>query len=321
MEFSKLTRRASAACVGATLALGAIALTPAAAMASGTANVQVTVTSAQANAGSVAVTNITDSTTYGTCQAPSSPGSNTCTISGVPAESGVLLIAQPASGEMLGTWSEKCRTAPGAVCHIQSGTNGRTTPAGVTLVPASGPSVGASPVYVSGPTPNSCSAAEATTVSGTGFAPNSAATLSDDGNAVASGTTDGDGNVSFPYTPASSEPGVYRVLTITVGAQSAATDVYNSGRFCVTTAVVETGMDTLTVNVAGLDANSSDTYVQVRGQSATVINTDSTGAGSATTPAFACPAGKNVTYRLYGERGVGTQAQYSFNTGFLTYPC
>lgn len=312
--------RGRAACVvGAALALAAIALTPAAASASGTANMQVTVTSSQANAGSVAVTNTTDSTTYGTCQAPSSPGSNTCTI-GVPTQSGVLLIAQPASGEMLGTWSGKCAGAPGPVCHIQAGPNGMTVSSAVTLVPASGPAASASPVYVSGPTPNSCSTAEATTVSGTGFAPDTAATLSDDGTAVASSTTDGSGNVSFAYTPASSEPGVYRTLTITVGGQSAGTDVYNSGHFCFTTTSTSPGMETLTVNASGLDANSSDNYVQVRGQSPVAIDADSTGSGSVTTPAFACASGQTVAWRLYGTRGVGTRSQYSYEVS-LTVTC
>lgn len=320
MGFFKSSRRGRAACIGIASALAAIAVMPASASATGTASVQVTVTSTQANAGSIALTNVTDSTTYGTCQASATPGSNTCTIS-VPALSGVLLIAQPAAGEATGTWSGKCAGTPGPVCHIQSAANGKTTSATARLKRTSGPAVGASPVYLAGPTPNGCSAAESTTVSGTGFEPNTTATLSDDGNAVASSTTDASGSVSFSYTPASSEPGVYRTLTIAVGSRSAGTDVYNSGRFCITTTTTAPGMDTLTANVSGLDANSSDTYVQVAGQSPTVIDGDSTGAGSSTTPAFSCATGKTFTFRLYGQRGVGTLAHYSYIVADVKYSC
>src|SRR5581483_11334817 len=119
-----------------------------------------------------------------------------------------------------------------------------------------------SSAYVSGPTPNGCSSGEATTVSGTGLPQLSAVTLSDDGNVVASGTTDSGGNVTFPYTPAASQPGVYRTLTLTAGGQSASTDVYNSGRFCWGITSPSTGMDQFTVNVSDLDANSGTTYFQ-----------------------------------------------------------
>lgn len=295
-------------------------LAPAGASAAGTANVQVTVGSPQANAGSVLVENIVQTTTYGSCASPSTPGSNTCTIS-VPSDSGVLLIAQPASGETLGGWAGKCSSAPGPVCHIQSG-NANTTSLGMKLVPAgSGPAASASPEYVTGPTPNGCNAAEATTVTGTGFPANAAVILSDDGTVVASDTTDSGGNVTFPYTPAASEQGIYRTLTLTAGGQTASTDVYNSGHFCLQFSSPAPGMDQVTVNVSGLDANSSDNAFQILNRTPIVISADATGAGSASTPVFACKPGTTVTYRIYGERGVGTPSKYTYNNTGLTFTC
>lgn len=323
MGFFKPARRGLALGIGGALALAiaSAGLTPAAASAAGTANIKVTVGSSQSKAGNVIVENTVQTTTYGTCAAPSTPGSKTCTIP-VPTKSGVLLLAQPASGEALGMWTGKCKGAPGPVCHIQSRGNGRTTASAVTLVRAgSGPTVTASPEYVFGPTPNGCSAAAGTTVSAVRFPANSHAKLRDDGHVVASTTTNGSGKVTFAYTPAASEPGVYRTLTITAGSHSAGTDVYNSGHFCIVSNSPSTGMDTLTADVSGLDANSTDNYIQVAGQQPTVINADATGAGSATTPAFACEAGQSITYRLYGVRGVGTSAKYSYNDTGLTYPC
>lgn len=303
------------------VAIAAAGLTSASAFAAGSAKVRITVSSRHADAGKVLIENTVQTATYGTCVAPSTPGSKTCTIS-VPTRAGVLVIAQPASRKALGTWTGTCAGAPGPVCHIQAGGNGKTTATAVTLVRAgSGPAVSASPDYVFGPTPNACGGGAGTTVSGAGFPANSQAKLRDDGHVVASTKTDGSGNVTFAYTPATSEPGVYRTLTITASSHSAGTDVYNSGHFCIVSSSPSPGMDTLTADVSDLDANSSDNYIQVAGQAPTVIKADATGAGSATTPAFACTAGNSVTYRLYGVRGKGTSAKYSYDDTGLTSPC
>ena len=288
---------------------------PSAAGADTSASVTITINSKQASPGTVEVTNNVGSV-YGTCVGAQSHGGTTCNIS-VPVNSGVLLIAQPSQGEQVDKWTGPCTGTPGDVCHVQSGAGGTTTSVAVKL---SHTASGAAAISLSSPEmagsgPNNCIPSESVTASGSGFPVNTAATLSDDGYVVASGSTDSLGNVSLTDGPGAGEPGIYRVLTLDVGGVTASNDVFNSGIFCV--AQFSTG-GTISVRVdaSGLDANSSSTSIAFPGQSPVPVVADSTGSGSGTTPYYPCTPGNQYGVVFTGTRGAGTHQAYTFSATF-----
>ena len=89
-----------------------------------------------------------------------------------------------------------------------------------------------------------------------GYLPDVEATLTDDGVQVQTGMTGAGGSVQLADTPAS-EGGIYRALTITVGAQSASTDAENRSFLCLATSGTGTGSVSVTETVVDEDANSS----------------------------------------------------------------
>ena len=297
----------------ALIAGGGVVAWPTAAGADTSASVTITVNSKQASPGAVEVTNNIGSNVYGTCAGAQSHGGVSCNIS-VPANSGVLLIAQPSPGEQVEKWTGPCSGTPGDVCHVQSGAGATSTSVAVKLSRSvsGAPEVSLSNPEMAGSGPNGCVPGESVTASGSGFPVNSAATLRDDGNVVASGSTDSSGNVSLTDGPGLGEPGVYRVLTLEVGGVTASNDVYNSGFFCVTQFTTG-GTIAVRVDASGLDANSSSTSITFPGQTPVQVVADSTGSGSTTTPYYSCTPGNQYGVAFTGTRGAGSHQAYTFS--------
>lgn len=293
---------------------GAVAW-PSAAGADTSASVTITINSKQAGPGTVEVTNNVGDV-YATCTDAQSHGGTTCTVS-VPANSGVLLIAQPSQGEQVEKWTGPCNGTPGDVCHVQSGAAGTTTSVSVKLsqMASGAAAVALSSPEMAGSAPNNCTPSESVTASGTGFPANTAATLSDDENVVASGSTDSQGNVSLTDGPGAGEPGIYRVLTLDAGGVTASNDVFNSGIFCVAQFTAG-GTISVRVDASGLDANSSSTSITFPGQSPVPVVADSTGSGSSTTPYYPCTPGNQYGVVFTGTRGAGTHQAYTFSATF-----
>lgn len=295
------------------IAGGGVVAWPSAAGADTPASVSITINSKQASPGAVEVTDNVGSSIYGTCTGAQSHGGVSCNIS-VPADSGVLLIAQPSAGEQIEKWTGPCTGTPGDVCHVQSGAGGTTTSLAVKLSPQApgAPAISLSNPEMAGSGPNGCSPNESVTASGSGFPANTAATLSDDGNVVASGSTDSNGNVSLTDGPSAGEPGIYRVLTLDVGGIAESNDVYNSGFFCVTQ-LTTGGTIAVRVDASGLDPNSSSTSITFPGQAPVLIVADSTGSGSGMTPYYPCTPGNSYGVTFTGTRGAGSHQDYTFS--------
>ena len=306
--------RLASALTLALIAGGGAVAWPSAAGADTPSSVAITISSKQASPGSVEVTNGSGSSVYGTCTAAQNHGGVTCTFP-VPANSGVLLIAQPSPGEQVDKWTGPCSGTPGDICHVQSGAGGTTTSLAVKLSPAApgAPDIAVSNPEVAGSGPNGCTPNESVTANGSGFPADTAATLSDDGNVVASGSTDSSGSVSLTDGPGAGEPGIYRVLTLQAGAVAASTDVYNSGYFCVTQFPTGSSI-AIRVDASGLDANSSSTSITFPGQAPVTVVADSTGSGSGTTPYYPCTAGSQYDVAFTGTRGAGSHQAYTFST-------
>lgn len=286
----------------------------------GSASVTVELTSAQPNPGDVKVSDLTGTTIYGTCAGLSMPGMATCSVP-IPAKSDVLLVGQPSAGEQVTAWTKTCEGSPGPVCHIESGGTGYSKKIVVTVGPATAgtPTVTTSQPSLDGSAPNDCDPDQSVTVSGSGFPADTSVTLSDDGNVVASGTTDGNGKAQLTDGPGGSEPGIYRTLAMSAGGKSATTDVFNAAYVClaISTTPHPTGTISATVDASGLDANSNDVAIRFKGNQLTPIDANSTGAGTATTPYYTCKLGKTYTAHVSGTRGIGTEQQYTFVYAFM----
>lgn len=313
------TGLASAVTLALIAGAGAVAW-PSAAGADTPASVAITINSKQASPGAVEVTNSSGNSVYGTCTATQAHGGVTCTFP-VPPNSGVLLIAEPSPGEQVEKWTGPCSGTPGEVCHVQSGAGGTTTSLAVKFSPAApgAPEISLSNPEIAGSGPNSCVPDESVTANGSGFPANTAASLSDDGNVVASGSTDSSGNVALTDGPSAGEPGIYRVLTLQAGGVTASTDVYNSGFFCVTQFPTGSSI-AVRVDASGLDANSSSTTITFPGQAPVAVVADSTGSGSGMTPYYPCTTGSQFDVAFTGTRGAGSHQAYTFSTT-LTVTC
>lgn len=297
----------------AMIAGGGVVVSSSAAGADTPASLSITINAKQASPGTVEVTDNVGGSVYGTCADRQSHGGASCNIS-VPANSGILLVAQPSPGEQLDRWTGPCVGTPGDVCHVQTGAGATTTSVSLKLAQqAPGtPGVSLSNPEVAGSGPNGCVPGESVTANGSGFPGNTAATLSDDGNLVASGTTDASGNVALTDGPGAGEPGIYRVLTVAAGGVTASTDVYNSGFFCVTQ-LTTGGTIAVRVDASGLDANSSSTTITFPGQAPVPVVADSTGSGSGMTPFYSCTPGTQYGVSFTGTRGAGSHQAYTFS--------
>jgi hypothetical protein len=288
----------------------------AAAVSSTTVAFTVNVQSKQSNAGSVEVTTLGGTSDLGTCDAPSIPGTATCTIE-VPKDSGVLMVAKPATGEVWMAWRGYCGGMPGPVCDIFSGMKARTT----TLVLGRlghHASLTTGTLAVIANTPN-CPFDRTLTVTGSGFPSTSAATLSDDGHVVASGTTNAGGDVSLTYSVAGSEPGLYRSLSLAAGTVTASTDVGNVLELCVGGGAPNNGNTNFVVGDSGDDANGTLTLVFGKNPKV-VIDNGSTGAGTVKTPTYKCPSGKTMDWRFSGSSAVGTKWAFHFSVA-IPFTC
>ena len=300
------------ACV-ASVAAGAGGVVPASAAASTTTVVTVEVSSPFANPGDVQVQDV-NGNVLATCQGSASPGTATCTI-GVPASSGILLIAQPANVGGFKDWTGKCGLAPGPICHIFVGS---AAVSAVGHFGSSPPTPSAVPTTVSvfGNTAGCSGFSPPITVNGTGFPATTAVTLSDDGQQVASGTTDGSGFAQLSYT-GNSEPGVYRNLVMGAGALTATTDIYNEGSFCLDEQNgTGTGTVSFQVVAADLDANTATGTIKFANNPPVPAPTNGTGAFTVTTPGFACRAGASRNLVIKDIRGAGTRSAYHGTTVF-----
>jgi hypothetical protein len=298
----------------ALIAGGGVVAWPSAAGADTSAFLTITINAKQASPGAVEVTNNVGSSVYGTCTDAQTHGGVSCNIS-VPANSGVLLIAQVSSGEQVEKWTGPCTGTPGDVCHVQSGTAATTTSvtAKLSQLAPGTPEISFSNPEIAGSGPNGCTPGESVIASGSGFPAGTAATLTDDGNVVASGTTDTFGNVSLTDGPGAGEPGIYRVLTLDVGGVTESNDVYNSGFFCVTQFTTG-GTIAVRVDASGLDANSSSSSITFPGQTPVPVVADSSGSGSGMTPFYPCTPGSEYGVAFTGTRGAGSHQAYTFST-------
>lgn len=299
----------------------AFALQVPAARAASTVTLKVKITTDNASKNDSVLLTDTLGNTLATCQSSGSLAT-TCKIQ-VSMQKGVVVSAQPDQGEAFQSFSgANCQYAPGPVCHVQMQTVNKTVT--VQFVAAtSGPIVTtASPVSL-GHSP-ACAFGDGTvTVNGSGFAANSPATLSDDGTQVASGSTDDSGFAQLSYT-ASSEPGIYRQLTMSVDSQSVTTDVYNGGTFCWSVTGTGSGTITLTVAENDLDASKVETHFQFGSNTPVPLKFGSAsnaqagiGQGHAT---YACPSGQSASFVLYGKRGVNTPSVYSYSAT-ISFTC
>jgi hypothetical protein len=218
------------------------------------------------------------------------------------------------------SWSSVCAGTPGPICHVQVGGAHYSKKITVTIAPvaAGSPTVSASPPSLAGNAPGGCDPGQSVTVTGSGFPTDMPATLSDDGSMVASGATDGGGNVQLTDGSGESEPGIYRTLTLTAGSVTGSTDVYNPLFSCISQnpPPPTQGSVSVTVELSGLDANSTTTTIKFKGHPLVAIPADSTGAGSTTTQDYTCKVGKTYTAQLAGDRGAGTPQQYKFGDKF-----
>ena len=228
------------------------------------------------------------------------------------------------SGERLASYSGSgCAAAPGPVCHIAIYTSSQSVSARFGTAQA-GPTVTtASPlVYAGSPTLSLAGIGDAgfakVHASGNGFPANTPATLTDDGTVVATGTTDGSGNVSLSYT-AASEPGIYRNLAIQASNQTATTDVYNTLVWSWGEGNQGSGNPFFVVNETDMDANKVQNYVQFNSNTPVPITftngSASQGYAQVQTPPYACTSGTPGTLSIYGTRGTGAQ-RYTYKFTF-----
>jgi hypothetical protein len=263
----------------------------------------------------VRVTNLSNAL-LGTCQeAANHPARTTSCVIQVPANVSILVTAQPAAGQAWQSFfGSRCQSAPGPVCHIAITLASRSV--FVNFGPARpGPSVTAELPLTYGHSPTMSLGDNTVTVNGTGFPPDQAATLTDDGAVVASGMTGTNGAVTLSYN-SSSEPGVYRELAVQAGHQNAQTDIYNTLVWTWGEGNQGTGAIFFVINETDMDANLIENYVQFDSHAPRPI---SFGTGSAAqgyaqiqTPAYSCAPGAPGTLRIYGTRGAGQQ-RYAYN--------
>jgi hypothetical protein len=296
----------------AVAALGAVGVVPAGAATSTTVNLTVEVASPFANPGDVQVQDV-NGNVLATCQGSSSPGTATCPIK-VPANTGILVIAQPLTAGAFKDWTAACSSAPGPICHLKIGTHSQKVVGHFGSTPPTQSAVTTMP-SVFGDTPGCSGFSPPVTVNGTKFPVATAVTLSDDGQQVASGTTDNNGFAQLSYT-ATSEHGVYRTLVMGAGGLTAATDIFNEGSFCLDQ---QNGIGTGTVSFqvvgADLDANSTGT-VQFANNTPVKAPADASGAFTVTTPGYKCKAGASKNLVIKDVRGAGTPAAYQGKTVF-----
>lgn len=286
--------------------------------------VTLTVTVHDPNVGKQNAVQVTDlnNNVLGTCRQPASPATKKtkCSVQ-VPVNKSVVVAAQAAPGEAFQWFTGSgCASAPGPVCHIAIGTSNQSVKARFdTALP--GPTITtAKPlVYASSPTLSLAgigySGYDLVQVNGGGFKANAPAKLTDNGAVVATGTTDGSGNVALQYT-AASEPGIYRNLAVKVVSQTAQTDVYNTLVWSWGEGDQGSGSIFFVVNETDMDANRIENYVQFNNDAPVPINFSD---GSATegyaqinTPHYACAAGSSATLNIYGTRGTGKQ-RYTYD--------
>ena len=282
---------------------GATAITAAAA-ATGTSVVTLEVSSPFANPGDVQVQDLTSGNVLATCQGSSSPGTATCAVD-VPTGDGVLFVAQPLTAGAFKDWTAACGSTPGPICH-------RKVTKAVKVVghfaAAHTPSAVTTTTYVEGDTPGCSGFSDVVTVDGTGFPAETAVTLSDDGQQVASGMTDSSGSAQLQYT-ANSEPGIYRNLVMAAAGVSSSTDIYNEASYCLNQNGAGSGTDSFEVIATDLDANSSGT-IRFASNPAVPEPANAQGVSTVTTPAYACKAGAAKNLVITGVRGAGTSFSF-----------
>lgn len=279
--------------------------------------VTVNVTAAVANPGSVTL-ETTGGTTIGSCQGSSSPGTATCAIP-VTANRGVLAVAQPNPGKAFQFWqgNQQCHNVPGPVCHVQV-YNANVIVTGRFGLASGGPIVTTTAPTVVGDTPTCTTpGSDTVTANGTGFAPSSPVTLSDNGNRVASGNTDSSGFAQLNYT-AATEPGLYRTLVMAAGAQTATTDVYALSEYCEYP-TESNGTISFNVVVTDMDANITQDWYKFGSHPKILVPSDASGKGSASSPTYPCPSGAVIPFVFTFKRGTGTtQAFHSTNQFTIT---
>lgn len=323
---SKITRVSKTLFIfGAFVAPLAFAEAAVAAPAATTVNFSVTVGDISAGKQNAVELETTGGSFIGSCLDTSPTAiTQTCSIP-VPVNTGVLAIAQPAPGE---AWKlfvgGGCLNAPGPVCHVQVGTKNVNLFAG--FGPAvHGPSISAL-TYKPGTSGLPIALGQSPTLSpynfdkypitinGSGFPANAPATLSDNGQLVATGTSDPNGVVSFTYYP-QSEPQLYRKLVVGVSGQTASTDVYNSLIYYELQSTSNPGTIMFKINETDMDS-TVDNYVQFNNNAPAPVTF---GDGSAAqgyaqiiTPTYACTPGSTNTLTIYGTRGKGTTGVFKY---------
>jgi hypothetical protein len=242
-----------------------------------------------------------------TCQGSNSAGSETCKVD-VTTGKGIVLVAQPVTPGTFVDWTGACRSVPGPICH-ESVTQNLKAVGHFTSTPTA-PSAATTTTFVEGDATGCSGFDDGITVDGTGFPAMTSVTLTDDGQQVASGTTDDSGSAQLSYT-ANSEPGIYRTLVMATSGSTATTDIYSEGSYCLDE---ENGQGTGTVSfeivATDLDAHGTGT---IQFANKTQVKTKATGSGTytVTTPSYACKSGATKNLVIRNIRGAGTPFSFA----------
>jgi hypothetical protein len=277
---------------------------------SSTNTVTVKVSSTVAHPGKVVIQD-DSGTVLATCNGPKAKGTTSCVVH-LPSSKTAVFVARPAKGASFKSWAGACGSVPGPVCALFISAKTRVL---IQFIKASSrtsavPTLNA----VEGDTAGCSGYLDTQTVNAAGFAANTPVTLKDDGHLVASGTTTNAGTAPLSYTTLS-EPGIYRILTVTTGPSTAKTDVYNVGSVCSYWNGIGTGTVNFKVEGTDFDAKSRVT-IRFGSSTATLAKTDSTGAFTMTTPNYSCKAGNNVKLDISAIRGEGSRFSRKFDYAF-----
>jgi hypothetical protein len=275
-----------------------------------TKTVTVQISSTVAHPGIVVIQGITG-TVLATCKGPKTRGTTTC-VTHLPSNTTAIFVAQPAKGVGIKSWSNACKSVPGAVCAL---TINAKTKLGVQFARTSSKTTAVPTLdAVEGDTTGCSGYLDTQTVNATGLKASAPVTLKDDGHLVASGTTTVSGTAQLSYITLS-EPGIYRTLAVAAGVSAAKTDVYNVGSVCSNWNGIGTG--TVNFKVVGSDFDSkSKVSVRFGTSKATTATSDSTGAFTVTTPNYSCKAGTPVNLVITAVRGAGTRFSRPFDYAF-----
>lgn len=277
---------------------------------SSTSAVTIKMSSTVAHPGSISVQSVTG-TVLATCKGPKAKGTTSCTVH-VPTGATSVFVAKLAKGVGFKDWSEACNSVPGPVCALF--VSARSVRIRLDLVHSSSKAVVVTTLNaVEGDTTGCSGFLDAQMVHVAGFPANTSIAVKDDGNLVGTGKTNSSGTAVVNYKGLS-EPGIYRIITVTGRTTKAKTDVYNAGSVCYTN-TTPNGTIQFTVTGSDMDAKSKVT-IQFGSNAPTIATADSNGAYSVTTSTYTCTTGSTANLSISTTRGAGTKFSRHFGLLF-----